>query len=120
MPEASYNVSSVGKAPSEERSQRLKKYVLTMSVRMACIAAMPFAQGWWILIFALGAIFLPYVAVVLANVRERSDEYDAPESAHLAITGRPQTVPNSDTRPQPNLVFDAGDAIRIKHSESND
>jgi hypothetical protein len=25
-------------------------------------------QGWWLLVFAAGAVILPYVAVVIANV----------------------------------------------------
>lgn len=44
------------------------KYTIAMSIRVACIFAMLFAQGWWLVVFAAGAIFLPYVAVVLANV----------------------------------------------------
>lgn len=35
---------------------------------MVCIVAMLFVQGWWLLICAIGAIFLPYFAVVVANV----------------------------------------------------
>jgi len=44
------------------------KYTIAMSIRVLCIFAMLFAQGWWLAVFAAGAIFLPYVAVVLANV----------------------------------------------------
>ncbi len=44
------------------------KYTITMSIRVLCIFAMLFVQGWWLAVCAAGAIFLPYVAVVLANV----------------------------------------------------
>ncbi|NBU22943.1 MAG: DUF3099 domain-containing protein [Actinobacteria bacterium] len=45
------------------------KYTVAMSIRMVCIVAGVFAQGWlmWVL-FAL-AIFLPYFAVIIANAQ---------------------------------------------------
>jgi hypothetical protein len=43
------------------------KYAITMSIRMICLVLMLFVQGWWLLIVGIGAVFLPYVAVVLAN-----------------------------------------------------
>lgn len=48
------------------------KYTVAMTIRVLCIFAMLFAQGWWLVIFAAGAVFLPYVAVVLANVNTSS------------------------------------------------
>ena len=47
------------------------KYALTMGIRMVCIVACLFVPGWWLLIPALGAVFLPYVAVVIANATSR-------------------------------------------------
>lgn len=44
------------------------KYSITMGIRVVCIIMMLFVQGWWLLVFALGAILLPYIAVVIANV----------------------------------------------------
>lgn len=38
-----------------------------MGIRMVCIIACFFVTGWWLLIPALGAIFLPYFAVIIAN-----------------------------------------------------
>lgn len=72
MTETSYTVTTVGDAPAVERAQRMKKYAVTMSIRMACILAMPFVEGLWILACALGAVFLPYFAVVVANVKSRT------------------------------------------------
>ncbi|MEB4613020.1 DUF3099 domain-containing protein, partial [Leucobacter sp. M11] len=65
-----YRVTGVGEAPSVERSHRMRNYAITMGVRMACILALPFVRGWvWVLILAIGAVFLPYFAVVVANVK---------------------------------------------------
>ncbi len=49
----------------------MAKYALTMGIRMVCIVACLFAPGWWLLVPALGAVFLPYVAVVVANATSR-------------------------------------------------
>lgn len=45
------------------------KYTVAMSLRVVCLISILFVPfGWWMLIPAAGAIFLPYFAVVLANV----------------------------------------------------
>ena len=43
------------------------KYAAAMGVRMICIVACFFTPGWWLLVPALGAIVLPYFAVIAAN-----------------------------------------------------
>jgi hypothetical protein len=59
-------------SPEQEQSARMRKYVLTMGIRMVCVIACLFVPGWWLLIPALGAVFLPYVAVVVANAVSRT------------------------------------------------
>lgn len=50
-----------------------------MGVRVLCFILMVFVQpfGWWTWVFGAGAIFLPYIAVVLANVGEDGKTIDA-------------------------------------------
>jgi len=43
------------------------KYTVAMSIRVICIGLCLVAQGWWLLLPAAGAVFLPYFAVVIAN-----------------------------------------------------
>jgi hypothetical protein len=62
------SITTLPPSPEEERRSRMIKYTIAMSIRVACIVALLFAQGWWLVVFAAGAIFLPYIAVVLANV----------------------------------------------------
>lgn len=45
------------------------KYTLAMTIRMVCIIAMLFVQGWWLIVCAAGAIALPYFAMIVANVK---------------------------------------------------
>jgi hypothetical protein len=45
------------------------RYSVAMGVRMLCVLSFIWVHSWpWFLIPALGAIFLPYFAVVVANV----------------------------------------------------
>lgn len=115
MTKVSYNVTSVGEAPGAERGQRMKKYVITMSIRMACILAMPFVDGWWILVCALGAVFLPYVAVIIANVRLRGLEGEGVEHATLELAAPPTTEFAADGSSEVIIVDDG--VIRVTSIE---
>ena len=44
------------------------KYSITMGIRLVCVFLCIFVRGWWLLLCAAGAVILPYIAVVLANV----------------------------------------------------
>ncbi|MRG58452.1 DUF3099 domain-containing protein [Agromyces sp. CFH 90414] len=63
-----HTITTLPPSPEDERRSRMIKYTVAMSIRVVCIFLMLFAQGWWLAVCAAGAIFLPYVAVVLANV----------------------------------------------------
>jgi predicted tellurium resistance membrane protein TerC len=60
-------VTSVGEAPESERRRRMIIYTISMSVRFLCVALVVFTSGLWQWLFAIGAIFLPYFAVIVAN-----------------------------------------------------
>lgn len=72
---------------------REKRYLISMAVRTVCfVGAIVVGPGWlrWVLI--LGAVFLPYVAVVMANAQpSRGDEDDLP----AAFSDRPELRPPS-------------------------
>lgn len=44
------------------------RYGIAMGIRVVCIILCFFVQGWWLLVPIIGAVVLPYIAVVLANV----------------------------------------------------
>lgn len=65
-------ITELPPSPEREQAARMRRYALTMGIRVACLVACLFVQGWWLIVPALGAIFLPYVAVVLANAASRN------------------------------------------------
>ncbi|MHA6668152.1 DUF3099 domain-containing protein [Homoserinimonas sp. A447] len=64
------SITSLPRSPEEDRRARMLKYSVTMGIRLVCIFVCFLVPGYWIIIPAIGAIVLPYVAVVLANVSD--------------------------------------------------
>ncbi|WP_193596162.1 DUF3099 domain-containing protein [Microbacterium sp. YJN-G] len=61
-------VTSLPQSPQDEATHRVRRYALTMGIRTVCFLLMALVpMGWWTWVFAAGAIFLPYIAVVYAN-----------------------------------------------------
>ncbi len=56
---------------SEDLERRQRRYLWTMLIRVVCFAAMFFVPGWWKLAAVAGAVFLPAIAVLLANEQDR-------------------------------------------------
>ncbi len=88
------SITSLPRSPEDDRRSRMIKYSVTMGIRVVCIGLCLFVPGWWLLVCAIGAIALPYIAVVLANSVTR------PASTPVLRPGavvpvRPQTPPEA-------------------------
>ena len=89
------SITTLPPSPEAERRSRMIKYTIAMTIRVLCIFAMLFAKGWWLAVFAAGAIFLPYVAVVLANVSGPSRDSEVLRPGGLVPTTPPADLPGS-------------------------
>ncbi|QRY41265.1 DUF3099 domain-containing protein [Microbacterium hominis] len=92
------SATSLPRAPRDDASVRMTKYFTMMVIRVACfvlmVAVTPY--GWYTWLFGAGAMFLPYFAVVIANVAagpaeraippERAIESPAPPPASAQPT----------------------------------
>jgi len=87
---AVYSITSAVTGLSYDQAGRKKRYLISMSLRTICFVGALLTQGIirWILIF--GAVFLPYIAVVIANA------------------GRENNFKNSQTPQSPNRAIDTG------------
>ena len=86
-------ITSAAANRSEDLAARQRRYAISMTLRTVCfIAAVLVGPGLlrWVLI--AGAVFLPYVAVVLANAGDnREDQFDVPGAgAAHELDGRDQ------------------------------
>ena len=85
------------------------KYTVMMGIRVACIFALLFAQGWWILVFAAGAIFLPYFAVVVANVATTKPSQDVERPGGIVPLGQSGAWSSPDSAGAPTTEAHAAD-----------
>jgi DUF3099 family protein len=71
-----YVVTEARQSRSDEIAQRERRYLVMMGLRVVCfiLTVVLFLEhvGWFALIPAVGAITLPYFAVVVANSRKQS------------------------------------------------
>src|SRR4051794_10650158 len=83
------SVTSAQPGRSEDLDSRIVRYAWMMSIRIACFVLAVVTPSPWRWLFVVGAIALPYFAVVLANARRSSttpaaDPYVAPTRPAIA------------------------------------
>ena len=62
----------------EDQRQRTRRYLMSMAIRTVCFVAAIIATGWLRWVLFAGAVFLPYVAVVMANAGRARSERSRP------------------------------------------
>jgi hypothetical protein len=60
-------ITELPPSPEDERRSRMIRYSIAMGIRIVCVLLLLVVHGWWLLLPAIGAIALPYFAVVIAN-----------------------------------------------------
>ena len=62
-----HSITDAAAAHSEEMRQRMIKYAVAMGIRMVCLILIFVVDGWLKILPVIGAVFLPWVAVIIAN-----------------------------------------------------
>lgn len=66
--DTSLAITTLPPAPADERRRRMINYGLTTLIRLVCIIiAFVVPLGWWTILPVVGAVFIPFFAVVVAN-----------------------------------------------------
>lgn len=69
-----HRITDADQGLTDEQRGRTRRYLVAMAIRTVCFMAAVFSPSPWRWVFAVGAVVLPYLAVVAANAgRERSD-----------------------------------------------
>jgi len=78
----------------------VRHYAITMGIRTVCfiLMAVVYPVGWWTFVFAAGAIFLPYIAVISANAGSDSIQ-TAVESPVLELDAAAPAEASAQTSP---------------------
>lgn len=67
MKSTAHTITTLPPSPERERHKRMLEYTIMMIIRVLCVLACIWVRGWWLIPLGLGAVFLPYFAVVIAN-----------------------------------------------------
>ncbi len=114
---AAQSATSLPRAPRDDAHTRMTKYFTMMAIRVACFILMVVVTpyGWYTWLFAVGACFLPYVAVIVANVAAAPARRAVPPERAIAPAPPPASAPESsgvirihetDTDPPPSARQD--------------
>ncbi|MWK39260.1 DUF3099 domain-containing protein [Actinomadura sp. J1-007] len=95
-----HTVTDAPRPMSEDIGHRQRRYLMSMAIRTGCfvgavVAGMAGAPLWCVGILVVGALFLPYVAVIVANGGR-----EPTASARFAEPVSPQHKPISGQRPE--------------------
>jgi hypothetical protein len=75
-------ITTAPRSHSQDIQGRQRRYLISMGIRTLCfVLTVLFVGHWYTWVFLAGAVFLPYVAVVLANAGAAPDP-GAPDFAY--------------------------------------
>lgn len=100
-------VTTAAAGRSADREARMRVYLVQMLIRTACFVAALFTHGWWQLGFILGAVVLPYVAVVRVN---NTGPQQAGTLRAVPAQG-PALTPRPDDAAAPEPIVLTGDLV---------
>jgi hypothetical protein len=94
-----HSITTAAPGHSEDMHKRMVRYATAMGIRMVCIILLFVVDGWFKLVAVAGAVFLPWVAVVIANAQDKAETtsdslLDAPPVGELeaGTPGRAEDV----------------------------
>ena len=67
-------ITTATRSRREDVARRQKRYLISMGIRTLCFVLAVLFMGHWVMwLFLTAAVFLPYVAVVMANAGAEPD-----------------------------------------------
>jgi hypothetical protein len=91
-----HSITDAAAAHSDEMRQRMIKYAVAMGIRMVCLILIFVVDGWFKLIPVLGAVFLPWVAVVIANGSDKAEVHSDSLLDYVPRAELDSPVPSGD------------------------
>ncbi|WP_346012397.1 DUF3099 domain-containing protein [Streptomyces sp. SID3343] len=109
-----YEISGARKGLTEDVAGRQRRYVISMSIRTVCFVSAVFTPSPWRWILIAGALFLPYIAVVLANAG-REPTSNTPIAAQVVPPLPPKAI-----EPPPGAVLTSAERATVRtHAEDS-
>ena len=110
-----HSITDAAAAHSEDMHQRMVKYALAMGIRLVCLILIFVVDGWFKIVMVAGAVFLPWIAVIIANGSDKAEIHSDSllDSAPLAELEAPAWATEEDDGISPVLqgevIDDDGD-----------
>jgi Flp pilus assembly protein TadB len=93
-PDQVHSITGVRPSQSDDLNARVTRYLISMGIRTVCVVLAIVVPSPWRWIFAVGAVGLPYVAVVFANAgRSRGEPAPAAPVPRARSALPPETAP---------------------------
>ncbi len=89
-PEPAPSITTARRTLKEDVDRRANRYLISMSIRTACLVLAVLIEGPLRWVFLAGAVVLPYVAVVMANAGREREELPTTLIDPTAITAGPE------------------------------
>jgi Protein of unknown function (DUF3099) len=99
-----HSITDAAGAHSEDMRKRMIKYALAMGIRMVCLILIFVVDGWFKILMVAGAVFLPWIAVVIANGNDKAEAH-----SELLLDSAP--LAEIESPPQPSPPDRPGDAV---------
>ncbi|MGJ3189889.1 DUF3099 domain-containing protein [Paenarthrobacter nitroguajacolicus] len=80
-----HSITDAAAAHSEDMRERMIKYAVAMGIRMVCIILIFVVDGWFKIIAIAGAVFLPWIAVVIANGNDKAEDHSESLLDYVAV-----------------------------------
>lgn len=106
-----HRITSARSSLQDDIAARNKRYMLQMSTRVVCFVGAVVVDHWTRWILVAGAVFLPYIAVVIANAgREKATD----PGTYVDAAADPWALPSRPS--EPVMTFDADPASETASS----
>ncbi|HEX7201537.1 MULTISPECIES: DUF3099 domain-containing protein [unclassified Arthrobacter] len=99
-----HSITDAAGAHSEDMRKRMIKYALAMGIRMVCLILIFVVDGWFKILMVAGAVFLPWIAVVIANGNDKAEAH-----SDLLLDSAP--LAEIESPPQPLVADRPGDEV---------
>ena len=96
-----YRITGAPRSHTEDINRRINRYLVSMTVRTVCVVLIFVLDGPGRWVAAAGAIFLPWVAVMMANASDRRVSVALPP---MALDHKALTTGAEPTGPEPTVL----------------
>ncbi|MFJ4026107.1 DUF3099 domain-containing protein [Paenarthrobacter sp. NPDC089989] len=106
-----HSITDAATAHSEDMRQRMIKYSLAMGIRMVCIILIFVVDGWFKIVAVAGAVFLPWIAVIIANGSDMAEDHSESLLDYVATPEIEGSQQPADEEPEETVTVLQGELV---------